>query len=93
MDENKKNKSIQSRREFFKSAANTALPILGIVLFASNPIIAKAGDCMDCNFSCSGMCRDSCSGRCEGTCTTACARSCSTYCNGGCDIRCYKSAY
>ena len=39
-----KNEELQSRREFFKKAAKGALPILGAIILASNPVLAKAGE-------------------------------------------------
>lgn len=35
MEKNKNNEELQSRREFFKKAAKSALPILGAVVLAS----------------------------------------------------------
>ena len=40
MEKNKQNEELQSRREFFKKAAKSALPILGAVVLASAPGIA-----------------------------------------------------
>lgn len=37
-----------SRREFFKKSVKQTLPILGLVLLASNPIMAKATLATDC---------------------------------------------
>lgn len=44
MEKNKQNEELQSRREFFKKAAKSALPILGAVVLASAPGIANAAE-------------------------------------------------
>lgn len=83
-------KEIQSRREFFKNAAKAALPILGVALLASNPIIAKANEtAMDCNIGCISGCYGGCRGTCDtscgqGNCKGACDSSCFSYCRGTC---------
>lgn len=86
---------IQSRRDFFRNVAKSALPILGTIVLANIPIISKAAEKtpMSCNYSCTAWCADNCSGRCKGECTSACNRNCATYCNSSCNIKCYKSAY
>lgn len=83
---NKKSEDLQSRREFFKSAAKAALPVIGAVVLSSLPLVkSKAatscygGGCMyDCDYSCQG----GCAGACKGDCYTACARGCSNSCTG-----------
>lgn len=93
MEKKNKNEEIQSRREFFKNAAKAALPILGVALLASNPIVAKATETsMDCGYSCSGGCWRSCTSckdSCRGECVTTCRNTCSTTCSGGC----YRVSY
>lgn len=94
MKKTNQKEEIQSRRDFFKKAAKTALPILGIAVLASNPIIAKASEkviksesgsgCWGCGYSCSsciGSCFG-CTGTCSGTCTS-CTGTC-TSCTGTC---------
>ena len=83
MDQKKRNEEIQSRREFFKNAVRSALPILGTILLANVPMVSKAvqEEKMNCSYSCTAWCADNCSGRCKGGCTTACERTCSSYCN------------
>ena len=44
MEKKKQNEELQSRREFFKKAVKGALPILGAVVLAGNPMLAKAVD-------------------------------------------------
>lgn len=93
----KKNEGVQSRREFFKRAAKTALPILGAVLLASNPIVAKAAEtpmgCMGCSNGCTATCRGTCSSTCTGSCIDGCKSSCKTTCKYTCAGRCTASAY
>ena len=88
MEKNKKNEELQSRREFFKKAAKSALPILGAIVLAGTPTIAKAVEKapMGCTGTCYGGCYGGCKGcstTCTGTCSHGC-RGCSTTCTGGC---------
>lgn len=97
---------IQSRREFFKKAAQTALPILGVTLLASNPVVAKAAEKVvnnesgcywGCSYTCIGTC-SSCTGTClscTGTCTscTGTCLSCIGTCTGTCVGGCWGLAY
>ncbi|MFK2396247.1 Cys-Xaa-Xaa-Xaa repeat radical SAM target protein [Bacteroides fragilis] len=83
-----KNEELQSRREFFKKAAKGALPILGAIILASNPVLAKAGEtAMGCKYGCSTGCYTACSGSCksgcDGTCKNACY-GCKYTCEGTC---------
>lgn len=106
MDMKNKNEELQSRREFFKKAAKTALPILGAIVLAGTPNLLKAAEeetPMGCDFGCSYGCQggcgracsygctNSCSGSCSGACKGGCSRSCSMSCSGGC--RGYGSSY
>lgn len=89
MDKNKQNEELQSRREFFKSAAKSVLPILGAVVLASNPVIAKAAETsMGCNNSCSRGCASYCTGRCQTTCNTSCKNHCRDNCGATCKYTC-----
>lgn len=81
MKNNKNNAELQSRREFFKNAAKSALPILGIAVLASNPIVSKGAQVMNCNSSCSGSCKNACMG-CTGGCSGSCSSSCFGTCKG-----------
>lgn len=89
MENKKQNEELQSRRDFFKKAAKSALPILGAVLLANTPTIVKASeaDSMGCNYSCSG----GCSGGCGRVCSYGCSNSCSGSCSGGCKGTCAYS--
>lgn len=75
MKDQKKNEELQSRREFFKNAAKAALPILGAVVLANAPVIARAAN-SDAPMGCS---QSTCSGGCKNSCT-----SCQYTCQGGC---------
>lgn len=84
---NKKNEELQSRREFFKKAAKGALPILGVAVLASTPIIAKATGSMGCDYTCKASCANDCYGHCRYGCKTTCTGTCS----GSCKTSCYTS--
>ncbi len=61
MEKNEKNEELQNRREFFKKAAKSALPILGAIVLAGAPQILKATEKspMGCNYGCAGACSHS----------------------------------
>ena len=86
MKKQNKKEEIQSRREFFKKAAKAALPILGVALLVSNPIVAKATETpMSCRYGCAGTCTGGCAGMCTYTCTTVCFDDCINTCHKGCE--------
>lgn len=94
----KKNAEVQSRRDFFKKAAKTVLPILGAVVLAGNPVLAKAVDPMGCTRGtciggCSGGCDSSCQFHCKGTCKAVCSDNCSTTCKAVCRNACNAGDY
>lgn len=97
MKKQNEKEEIQSRRDFFKNAAKGALPILGVALLASNPILAKATEtpmgCMGCSNGCLATCRGTCSGSCTGSCIDGCKSNCKTTCKYTCAGRCSASAY
>ncbi len=69
----KKNAEVQSRRDFFKKAVKAALPILGIAVLASNPVVAKAAETLSesscyCGYGCAYACSGTCKGGCDGSC-------------------------
>lgn len=87
----KKDKSLQSRREFFKNAAKKVLPVIGTIAIANVFNIVKAeetsmgctGTCyMTCKNACQG-CRYSCDGTCKNSCT-GCRYTCDNTCKNGC---------
>ena len=81
MDKKERNEEIQSRREFFKNAAKGALPILGAVLLANAPVIARAAD-SEAPMGCTGSCYSGCTNGCT---------SCKYTCQGGCKNYACKS--
>lgn len=81
MDKKERNEEIQSRREFFKNAAKGALPILGAVLLANAPVIARAAD-SEAPMGCTGSCYSGCKNGCT---------SCKYTCKGGCKNYACKS--
>jgi len=95
----KKKEDFRSRREFFKKAAKSVLPLLAAVAFVGNPIIVKAIEKspMGCTGTCTGYCDGGCKGcstTCSGTCSggcTGCSTTCSGTCSGGCSRSCYTS--
>ena len=97
MEKKRKNEELQSRREFFKKAAKGALPILGAIVLASNPILSKATithegkEEMGCDFSCFGSCYGNCKGDCLGSCSGSCEGGCKGYCEGSCKSTCEGS--
>ena len=78
------NKEIQSRRDFFKMAAKSALPILGAVLLANAPTIVRASNknstyCEHCNSNCTNGCRTGCHHGCGNNCYLNCEGYTSKY--------------
>lgn len=94
MKKNATNEELQSRREFFKKAAKGALPILGAIMLANAPVIAKAAEevPMGCNYSCSGGCSGSCSSSCGFGCSGSCKGGCGG-CKGACRASCTGNCY
>ena len=95
MKENKK-EEVQSRREFFKSAAKKALPILGAIALTQLPFVAKSHESQitqDCNYGCAGGCYTNCVGSCEGNCNYWCTTTCRGGCAQTCSSLCAKSSY
>ena len=90
--DNKNKEELQSRREFFKSAAKAALPVLAIAVLGS-PVLTScdkknepsSGSSSGCGNSCSGSCSKSCSGGCDGGCSGDCDDGCTADCWNGCD--------
>lgn len=80
--EGKKKEDYQSRREFFKNAAKSALPILGAIVLSNIALPSQAAK-MGCEGTCSGYCTGGCSG-CSGGCSGSCSGRCTGGCTGGC---------
>ncbi len=85
-----KNEELQSRRQFFKKAAKSALPILGAIALANMPMIAKASETA---MGCSSGCYTGCSNTCKGGCSYGCGSTCSGKCIGSCSATCMNSCY
>lgn len=88
-----KNEELKSRREFFKKAAQTALPILGAVVLMSTPVVAQAANasstsCAGCNNRCMNTCYTTCHGKCD----KHCADNCSSNCRGTCSNSCARGS-
>ena len=83
---NKKNEELQSRREFFKNAAKSALPMIAAIALANAPTILSATEStpMGCRYGCTAVCSTSaCQGTCAGGCRFTCAGTCKNYgCKG-----------
>ena len=79
-----RNEELKSRRDFFKKAVKSALPILGVVVLASSPIVSKAVTTMGCDYTC----KTSCANDCYGSCRYACKSTCSGTCSGSCKTSC-----
>lgn len=80
MKKNVKNEELQSRREFFKKAAKSAIPILGLIALANVPQISRAAEVTGCG----GSCRSQCTGYCQNTCNASCYHGCRSGCGATC---------
>lgn len=88
--ENRENKNLQGRREFFKEAAKKTLPIIGVITMANMPSLVHATT-HECH--CSGGCGSSCKGHCESSCYADCENTCKGGCEEGCAHTCLGSCY
>lgn len=72
------NNKIQSRREFFKNAAKSVLPILGCMMLPgsimAHEFVSEEAP-QSCNGSCYGLCTTTCTNGCKGQCK-GCKGSC-----------------
>lgn len=93
MDKQKKNEEIQSRREFFKKAAKSALPVVGAVVLSSVPFADAAAQFgCGCGYSCSNSCYTSCGSGCGFGCQNTCKGGCGG-CKGVCQNSCTRSSF
>ncbi len=94
MDNNKKNEELQSRREFFKSAAKAALPVIGAVVLSQLPTNLFAAETEEngCDWGCSGSCWSSCQSSCRGYCSAGCTGTCTGGCKAACSNSCNASS-
>ena len=90
MEKEKQSEELQSRREFFKNAAKSVLPILGAVVLSSSLLQSKAAEVLPtgCNNSCYRGCAQSCTGRCMTTCNVSCKNHCRDNCGATCKYTC-----
>lgn len=97
----KKQEELQTRREFFKKAAKSMLPVLGAIALANVPLLSHAmeegktpDDCNgSCSWGCGRSCSSSCSSSCSGYCTGGCKGSCMQSCSGSCSGSCKRYSY
>ncbi len=84
----KKQEELQSRRDFFKKTVKGVLPIIGAIVLANSPLLAKADKiemgCTGCTGGCKGSCGGGCKYTCSGGCKNACGGGCRYTCSGGC---------
>jgi len=82
MEKELKKEALQSRREFFKKAAKSALPILGAVVLANTSSIVQAANesPMGCSYNCSSTCQGTCYGTCRTGCQSTCYHGCYSHC-------------
>ncbi|MDE5787709.1 MAG: Cys-Xaa-Xaa-Xaa repeat radical SAM target protein [Bacteroidaceae bacterium] len=93
MKNNKNNAELQSRREFFKNAAKSALPILGAIVLANMPMITSAAETSSTSCSgCNNRCMNSCFNTCHGKCDRHCSDNCSSNCRGTCSSSCGRGS-
>lgn len=89
---------LQSRREFFKEASEKALPILGMALLTSTPLLnsctkdPEPSECNGCSNNCEGNSTSTtcsaCSNNCENSSTSSGCSSCSDNCSDSCNTEC-----
>ena len=71
------NEDLQSRREFFKSAAKAALPVLAIAVLGS-PLLTSCNKNDPSSRTCD--CYGGCDGGCSNNCDSLCGGDCWAYC-------------
>lgn len=93
MKNNKNNAELQSRREFFKNAAKSALPIFGVIALANMPMIVSAAEASSTSCAgCNNRCMNSCFNTCHGKCDRHCSDNCSSNCRGTCSSSCGRGS-
>lgn len=90
------NKDLKTRRDFFKQASKTVIPIMGFAVLGSNLSLftscSKDTSCSDCSAECASSCWDSCIGSSETTSCSECSTSCTNTCNNNCSESCSNSS-
>ena len=87
MNEKNKQEEIQTRREFFKKAAKSALPVLAATVLSNIPFL-KAEAQYGCSYGCSYSCDLNCDNSCYRSCSGGCDRHCQNDCSGSCASTC-----
>lgn len=82
------NKTLKSRRDFFKKVLNETLPFLGFFTFLNIPLNSLANNNWSGECSCIGHCEHSCTEDCTNSCRS-CEISCSNDCDNGCLGSCH----
>ena len=93
IDKKENEEELFNRRQFFKKAAKSVLPILGAIALSNVPLIGKAMNHessteMGCNWGCTYGCSGSCGGACSMSCQNTCSGSCQGRCSGTCQSSC-----
>lgn len=100
----KNNDEIISRRNFFKKAAGTVLPVIAITVLPNvltsceidEPEIeipSTSKGCSQCKGGCGGGCTSTCGVACGQKCKGSCGGQCSTTCTTTCSYRCTGRMY
>lgn len=93
MDDINEPKELQSRREFFKSAAKAALPVIGAIVLSGIPnSFMQAAEETGCDWGCQGSCWSACQSSCRGYCSSGCTGSCTGGCKATCSNGCNASS-
>ncbi len=94
-----KNEELQSRREFFKSAAKAALPVIGFAVLGPSVLSScdteepdNGGSSSGGSKRCGGLCTMNCRNECEGNAAWA-PVTCNGNCKGACFRTCKTSCY
>lgn len=82
-EKKKKQEELHSRRDFFRKAAKTALPILGAVALANLPILKASAHESNVEMGCDYNCYSTCRGGCLRGCRSGCKMGCKTTCIHG----------
>lgn len=101
MSKKDEKEELQTRRQFFKKAAKSILPMLGAVAIGPSTILSamtsctKSG-CDGCEAECMDNCGSSCSELCDSSSTSSacsgCASGCASACEGACSNACTSSS-
>lgn len=82
---------LQTRREFFKKATKSILPIVGFITLGPMTFSSCEKEIGSCN-DCSNGCATNCDYSCSGVASSSSCRSCSSSCSGSCHSSCENSS-